>query len=105
MFGHHFFGAAYFGPHYFGPAGASAVAFDGGGIPLTRGQLKRHKRKAEEDRRRREAGWEAGLLASRELIEQIGRAFDGPPVVTITAMPESFTDEDDEEAILMLVMS
>lgn len=83
-----------------GPAAVSS--FDGGGIPLTRGQLKRLKRKAEDERRRREAGWDAGLLASKELIEQITRAFDGP-----AANPTARTiapDDDDEDEIAMLLM-
>lgn len=84
-------------------ADSKTVTFDGGGI-ISRASLKRLKRQAEEQRRRRESTWDAGLLASKELVEQVTRAMDGAPSAAPQQAKAKFID-DEEEEIEMLLMA
>lgn len=84
-------------------ASGSSGATDCGGI-ISRASIKRLKRKAEEDRKRRESTWEAGLLASKELVEQVARAMDGPQTIATQRAVAKFID-DEEEEIEMLLMA
>lgn len=83
---------------------APAVTFDGGGI-ISRASLKRLKRQAEEERKRRESTWEAGLLASRELVAQVTRAMDGGATAAAQQTVAAFIDDEEEEIEMLLMMA